>query len=94
MTAILTTGICGRRLALHLKFDWGTAGYLFCAIPYKKREFSMTEPHNKVVKIRVLPSFFLRDTLDDKVSLRKSKCLLETDHVKFIVGNIIFFWLN
>ena len=47
----------------------------------------MTEPHNNVVKIRVLPSFFFRETLDDKVSLGKSKCLLETDHVKFIVGN-------
>ena len=92
MTAMLTTGICGRRLALHLlRFDWGTAGYLFYASHYKKREFWMTEPHNNVVKIRVLPSFYLRDTLDDKVSLRKSKCLLETDHVKFIVGNIIFF---
>ena len=92
MTAMLTTGICGRRLALHLKFDWGirTAGYLFYASHYKKRELSMTEPHNNVVKIRVLLSFFFRGTLDDKVS-RKSKCLLETDHVKFIVG-IIIFW--
>ena len=94
MTAMLTTAICGRRLALHLKFDWDTAGYLFYASHYKKREFSMTESHNNVVKIRVLPSFFFRDTLDDKVSLGKSKCLLETDHVKFIVGNIIFIWLN
>ena len=54
----------------------------------------MTESHNNVVKIRVLPSFFFRDTLDDNVSLGRSKCLLETDHVKFIVGNIIFIWLN